>query len=137
MTRPEFIAIVQPLVSAFRMDMDIPGWTAYFRALEDVPAQLLEAAVSRALKGSTQFFPKPGELRQYAEESRKALLAAQPFEHCESCSADGWTSVTVDGVSRMMRCSCWHVHQQRIAQLGVGHVPLMLPPAESWHEADL
>ena len=136
MTRPEFIAILQPLVSVFRADMDIPTWTAYFRALEDVPVPLLQSAVDRAVKSSGQFFPKAGELRQFAEDARKALMAAQEFQPCEMCSAQGWTEVTDGGVRRMTRCQCWKFHQDRIAQLGVGHEPLTLP-AGNVHEPDL
>jgi len=129
MTRPEFIGILQPLVSAFRTDMDMPAWSAYFRALEDVAPRLLEQAVDRALKSGAAYFPKAGELRQMAEDARKALVAAQAFLPCESCSAQGWTAITVDGVTRMVRCRCWQMHQDRIAQLGVGTAPLTLPPA--------
>lgn len=134
MTRPEFIAMLQPLVSAFRVDMDMPAWSAYFRALEDVPLRLLEAAVSRCLKSGGAFLPKPGELRQMAEEARMALLSAHPFHPCECCSAQGWTEQVMGGVRRMVRCACWHAHQQRIAQLGVGSAPLMLPAADVWYE---
>src|SRR3990167_5494480 len=80
-TREQFEAILKPLVLALRAEFDLPTWTAYFRALEDVPPALLAAAVSRAAKSAT-FMPKPGELRTWAEEARQAVIAAYPFTGC-------------------------------------------------------
>ena len=73
MTREAFKAILDPLVLALRAEVDLPTWTAYFRALQDVPPALLASAVERAAKSCT-FMPKPGELRAYAEQARQALV---------------------------------------------------------------
>lgn len=126
MERTEFKALLEPLVVALRADFDLPAWTVYFRALEDVPAALLAAAVERSAK-SDRFMPKPGELRQYAEDARKALVASVAYLPCAQCEETGWEPVTVDGVTRMRRCGCWRRYQDKIAALGVGHSPLAIP----------
>ncbi|MEY2873491.1 MAG: hypothetical protein RLZZ373_862, partial [Pseudomonadota bacterium] len=45
MTRIEFAAIIAPLTLAMRTELDRATVGAYFRVLESVPANLLEAAV--------------------------------------------------------------------------------------------
>lgn len=132
MDRAEFKALLDPLVIALRADFDLPTWTVYFRALEDVPAGLLAAAVERAAKTAT-FMPKPGELRTIAEAVRVEMRAQLQFSPCpmnEGCSQQGWTEREIDGVKRQVRCRCWHDHQQKVAALGVGEKPLALPAAE-------
>lgn len=136
MERIDLVRIVAPLLLAYRQSFDAGQWGAYQRALDDVPAVLLEQAVERALKGGGAFLPKPAELRQFAEDARKALLVAHPFEPCEMCSVQGWTETVIDGVRRMTRCSCWHAHQQTIARLGVGYAPLALPAPDVRYEAE-
>ena len=124
MTREQFKAILDPLVLALRAEVDLPTWTAYFRALEDVPPTLLAAAVSRAAKSAT-FLPKPGELRTWAEEARQALIAAHPYTGCCDCEdAPGWAAKDFEGVTRMARCPCWRAHQSRLASLGGALVAL-------------
>lgn len=129
MTLVECTAILAPLATMLHADMDAPMFRAYFRALEDVPTHLLAAAVERAAK-SARFMPKPGELRQYAEDARKALIAAHPYDGCCECDGHkGWRPVLVDGVQRVERCPCWGRHQEKLARLGVGSTPLALPAA--------
>lgn len=113
--------ILAPLGVMLGADIDEPTYRAYFRALEDVPIGLLAAAADRAAK-SCRFrcLPTPGELREYAEDARKALLKAHPFLSCGSCSDQGWTEREIDGVKRQVRCRCWSIHQERIAALGAG-----------------
>lgn len=135
MTREQFKHLIDPLVVALRGDFDLPTWTVYFRALEDVPVPLLASAVERAAK-SAIFMPKPGELRQFAEEARRALLQAHPFEPCAMCSQQGWMETEINGERRMVRCQCWAVHQRKLAELGATRDPvaLALPPTsqDAW-----
>ena len=130
MERPEFVAILSPLVVTMRAQFDQPTWTAYYRALEDVPAALLASAVVRATKSAT-FMPKPGELRQFAEDARKALVASVKFDpsECAQCDGTGWETVTEHDVKRVQRCGCWTRYQQHVAALGCGSEPLALPPS--------
>lgn len=129
MTRDQFRAILGPLVLVLRADFDLPTWTAYYRALGDVPAPLLAAAVDRATKTAT-FMPKPGELRTFAEAARKALIASLPYDpsECAQCDGTGWETLTEGDVQRVTRCGCWKRHQAQVAELGCGHVPLALSP---------
>ena len=137
MERQEFVAIVTPLCLAMRSQFDQPTWTVYYRALEDVPAGLLVAAVERAIKSGNAFMPKPGELRLYAEQARQAAIAALPYSpaECEQCDGTGWETLTEHGVERLARCGCWKRHQERLQQLGVGHAPLALPASQEREEA--
>ena len=125
-SRTEFVALLEPLRLMLRQEIDQPTWTVYYRALADVPAPLLQAAVDRAGKSCT-FLPRPSELRQFADEARTALLAANAFASCGVCSDQGWTETEIDGVKRQVRCRCWTAHQQKIQALGVGSQPVALP----------
>src|SRR3990167_3481898 len=51
--RQQFEDILKPLVLALRAEFDVPTWTIYARALEDVPQVLLAAAVRRAAQSAT------------------------------------------------------------------------------------
>jgi hypothetical protein len=135
--REAFKAVLDPLVFALGAGFDLPTWTIYYRALGDVPRHLLAAAVERAAKSAT-FMPKPAELRQYAEEARKALIASKQFVCvCGDCSQQGFVEVEVNGVKRMERGACWRRHQAEIAALGVGTEPLSLPPARGdWNDPE-
>lgn len=129
MDRAEFKALLEPLVVALGADFDVPTWTVYYRALEDVPAPLLQAAVDRAAR-SCRWMPKPGELRTFAEEARQTMRAQLKFEPCpmnEGCSAQGWVTREIDGVPRMVRCACWTRHQEQVQALGAGSEVLALP----------
>ena len=134
MERPEFVAILSPLVVMMRAQFDQPMWTAYYRALEDVPAQLLLAAVERAQRTPREpyqpAFPTPPMLRQWAEQARKALIASLPYDPsaCAQCDGTGWETRTEGGVPRVTRCGCWRRFQSRIQELGCGHVLMALSP---------
>ena len=52
-------------------------------------------------------------------QARAAVGRAHPFVACVDCS-DGWVYVTAHGLKVReiaQRCSCWYVHQRRVAQL--------------------
>ena len=72
MDRTEFVALLGPLLQAHRMSFDAGQWGVYHRALDDVPRVLLERVIERALKSGGPFLPKPGELRQFAEQIGRA-----------------------------------------------------------------
>lgn len=138
MDRAEFRTVLEPLVLALRADFDLPTWTVYFRALEDVPLPLLMGAIDRAAKTAT-FMPKPGELRAFAEGERQALIKAHPWTPCCECEDHPrFQKQLVDGVERLARCPCLARHQAKLAELGVGSTPLALPPAREvadWTQA--
>lgn len=138
MQRPEFVAILSPLVLAMRADFDTPTWAAYFQALQDVPARLLQATVDAMLREARAFFPKAGELRAGAERARQALIAAHPYDGCIECEySKGWRPVLVAGQATVERCPCRQRHLEKLADLGVGDQPLALPPARfsDWTQA--
>jgi hypothetical protein len=126
--RDDFIGIVSPLVLGMRVDFDKPTWSAYYAALRDVPAVLLENAVSVMLREPREFFPKVGELRAAAERSRRQMLALNPYEACAECEhSRGWRNVLVDGVSKMERCPCRSRHQEKLKGLGLLEAVASLP----------
>lgn len=128
MERDEFAAIVSPLVLGMRAEFDQPTWSAYYAALRDVPAVLLENAVSVMLREPREFFPKVGEFRAVAERSRRQLLALHPHEACVECEhSRGWRQRTVDGVSKMERCPCLARHQVKLKGMGLLEAVTSLP----------
>jgi hypothetical protein len=131
MTQKECTALLVPLALAMQAEFDGPTQRAYFRALEDVPARLLTAAVERVGRSGARFFPKATELRQFAEDARKSLIASVKYEPCAQCNETGWETVLVENDQpRVRRCACWKRHQEKVAQLGVGHQPVALPEPE-------
>jgi hypothetical protein len=126
MERTDFKAILDPLVLALRADFDLPMWTVYYQALADVPPNLLQAAVTYALRSDRAFVPKPGELRALAEKARLELSLALKFQGCEQCHGSGWDTILIDGISRVQRCACWKAHQQKLATAGVTLQPVAL-----------
>jgi hypothetical protein len=118
------------IVEAFRLkDADITvGLTNVYRAaLEQIPPALLDLTIRRVIL-TRRFFPKPVEILEDAEATRLELKASLKFVPCANCEdSPSWCAVVVDGVPRVARCQCWHVHQQKVALLGVGEKPIALP----------
>lgn len=130
MTRDEFVELLGPLVLSMRADFDKPTWTAYYQALENVPAPLFRAAVEAVRHQDREFFPKANELRGLAERARQTVIAAHPYEGCGDCEhSKGWRPILVDGVPRVQRCPCLERHRQRLVTLGVSDQPVALPAA--------
>lgn len=130
MTRDEFVETLGPLVLAMRADFDKPTWTAYYQALENIPAPLFREAVATAMQQDREFFPKANELRALAERARQTFIAAHPYEGCWECEhSKGWRPTLVDGVARVERCPCLEQHRMKLAALGVVTEPLALPAA--------
>ena len=132
MQRSEFVEILEPLVLAMRAEFDQPTWTAYFRALEDVPAGVLSVAVQSLLREPLEFFPKAGELRATAERQRRVLLAAYPYDGCAECEDQrGFRTVITDGGQKTVTaCPCKERHRSMLARMGVVE-PLAALPGES------
>jgi hypothetical protein len=134
MERAEFKAMLDPLVLALRADFDLPTWTVYFRALEDVSPGLLAAAVAQAARTAT-FMPKPGELRTLCEKARQELLQAHPYTGCIDCEdSRGFQTITRQGVSFVQPCPCRERYRAKLAQMGVSATPLALPAARGGWE---
>jgi hypothetical protein len=126
------------LCVVFNREFDDAIADLYTRALEDIPAPLLEAAVARAIRGR-RFMPTVAELRQDAEACRQELSTRLPFVPCVACRSrwPGWI-VVVDpaGVSRETRCDCWLAHQALLAGRGYTGTPVFRPglPAAEFDE---
>lgn len=129
MTKAEFIQILEPLVIAMRAEFDQPTWTAYFRALEDVPAGVLAVSVQTLLREPLAFFPKAGELRATAERQRRVLLAAYPYEGCAECEDQrGFRTVLTEGGQKTVSvCPCKARHHARLSRLGIAEPMAALP----------
>lgn len=142
MERTEFVAILEPLCVALGADFDQPTWTAYFRALSDVPAKLLEAAVTVAMREDRKFMPRPGELRTICEARRQELMALHPWERCLECGRTGQVKVGViqlatgHRVPKYGRCSCYAAYQRRLEDLGISEKPLAYLPSAAPAEPD-
>ena len=132
MTLEDCTTILTELAITLGARMDVPTYRAYHRALEDVPAPLLEAAcdaAGRTPRGAYEpTFPTPAKLRAMAESCRQALVAAHPYRPGECCGGTGWQQAIEDGLIWVARCTCWQAHQQAIVALGIGS-PLLLPAA--------
>lgn len=122
--RAEFRRVLNPLVILMGAKFDAASWVLYWQALEDVPVALLEAAVTAWARSPQRFMPRPGELRQAAEDARQALSAAIKHEPCGVC-VSGW----IEGPDGARRCDCWRAHQARVSAAGINQ-PIALPPAE-------
>lgn len=101
----------------------------YEDATVDVPLMVLSRAVGDYLK-SHQWRPTVQELLMACEATRLKIRGAMKFEPCANCSKDGWTEQVINGVSRMVRCQCWKVHQERVSAIGAGDAPLTLPAGD-------
>lgn len=118
MDRTEFVMLLEPLVLALRATMDAPTWTAYFRALSDVPVRWLSAAVDAALREDRAFMPAPGELRALADHAMAQARAQLTPGECEDCDNTRWAEAPdADGVPRVSRCGCWQRYQVAVAEL--------------------
>lgn len=128
MERSDFMQALSPLVIGMRAEFDQPTWAAYYLALRDVPAVLLESAVAVMLREPREFFPKVGELRAAAEKQRRVLLAANPHEACAECEGQkGWRSVRVGNIPKVERCPCIARHQAKLKGMGLLEAVSALP----------
>lgn len=107
-----FAACIAALALATRGELDDPTIELYFRALEDVPIDLLEAAVVELARTAT-WFPRPAEWRQAVDtildrtdRVRDALGPARGPDgqlllpgdvggpwRCPDCDGSGWIQV--------------------------------------------
>jgi hypothetical protein len=100
-------------------------------ATVDVPIQVIAKAADRYMRTPDVWRPDPGTFLQMCEVIRLEMREQLKFAPCVNCSKDGWIERTIDGVKRMVKCSCWHAHQQQLQALGVGAEPLALPAGRS------
>lgn len=128
MTERDFAMALAVLAEAFGEQRLTPVRIGTYReSLADIPLPLLQETVRRAVKTRT-WFPKVSELRQDAEVCRLELIAAHPYDGCVNCEDHrGWAPREIDGVTRMVRCSCWRAHKELLAGFGIGTEPLALP----------
>ena len=135
MTLEECTTVLAPAAIALGARLDVPTFRAYHRALQDVPLSLLEAALETAQRTPREpyepAFPPARRLRALAEQARHALIAAHPYEGCCECEDQrGWRTVTHADGAIVERCPGFRRHQEKLAQLGLGSMPLALPAAQ-------
>jgi hypothetical protein len=81
-----FSTLLVGLAEVFDVTLTPTRTELYFRALEDLPLQDVQAAASRAMR-ECRFFPKPAELRDFAGESTEErgqmawLELLEAFQH--------------------------------------------------------
>ena len=128
---------IATLAEAFKVtDLTQARVRIYNKALQKVPAAVLEPMVQRAIATRTPRWgdlPSVAELLADAETCRLTMLAGLKFEVCavnEGCSQQGWAARDIDGVIRAVKCPCRVRHEQTVAALGVGAQPLALPAVE-------
>lgn len=105
----------------------------YNQALAKVPTPLLEPMVQKAIASRT-WFPKVAELLADAESCRQEMVRSLGDYGCDQCYHSGWVIIGRPNGNLARRCQCWEQHQQKLANLGVGHVPLALPAGIDWQE---
>jgi hypothetical protein len=127
-SRAEFVAILETLAAAMRADLDAPTLSAYYRALKDIPASLLEGTVDRLLREPLTFFPKAGEVRAACEKQRRAVLALHPYDGCADCEhSKGFRLVIVAGGQATVQvCPCKSRHLELLTTLGISTPIVML-----------
>src|SRR5688500_3320221 len=116
---PESIAMaLTNLFTAFNQRMDRPSALMYWRAPHHVPAALLAAAVSRAVRERV-FLPRPAEVRRDAEACRVELRDRYAWQSCGECSQQGLRlSKSEDGTYSAERCPCVERHAAILRQMG-------------------
>lgn len=97
-----------------------------------IPLPILSRAMLRWLD-TEKWFPTVHDILETCEAIRVEMRAALKFEPCADCRDNGGFVSLIDGrgVSRVTRCTCWKVHQDKVKALGVPAAPLALPaPSE-------
>lgn len=119
--RARFAAMLATLGIALRADIDEPTIHLYFRALRDVPMDLLERSGVELAKSCT-FMPKPAEFRvavdaildkRGAGPKGQALLPGDVGEfRCATCDNTGWVEAIrpCPGEGRCRAKDPAHVH---------------------------
>jgi hypothetical protein len=109
----------------------------YYQALADLSRPLLEAAIVAASRGDREFIPRPGELRAFAEQARRAQLAARPWRPCPDCAPLAGFIETIDthGVARLMSCPCRDAYWRRLADDGIPSRSVLEGPSDEREDA--
>jgi hypothetical protein len=132
MTWDEFKQRAMPLAVQLGAEWDLPTWKMYHRAAQSMPMGLFEVALQRVAETRTKF-PSVAQLRELAEQHRRALLAAHPYEGCAECEGQrGFrTVISETGQKTVERCPCKARHAEKLERLGAGS-----PVAEIASEAN-
>lgn len=128
MTFADFKKHTMPLAVQLGAVWDLPTWKLYHRAVERIPLPLYIAAVQQAAETRTKM-PSAAQMRDLAEGTRQALLAANPYTGCVDCEQQrGWvTRIDVEnGQLTVSRCPCKARYDTKLAELGVT-TPIALP----------
>lgn len=98
--RNEFFGMCVRMAAITRADMDEPTQHLYFRAMRDVPMDLVRRSAVELAKTAT-FMPKPAEWRQAVDRviDSRQVSGSQPLlpgeigdYRCESCDNTGFVS---------------------------------------------
>jgi hypothetical protein len=105
---PRFAQTMAGVALATRTELDDTTMELYFKALEDIPMDLVEAGAVELVKG-LKFWPMPAEWRAACDTilDRQARLnqmgqlrltgnvSVDDF-HCEACDDTGWAEIAFD-----------------------------------------
>lgn len=128
MDRDEFQHLLTPLLLAMLTEFDLPTWTAYYLALQDVSVPVLQLAIEAIRREPRSFFLKAGEIRAICEKQRRQVVAANPWEPCCECEdTPRWRTIVIDGITRVDKCPCLERYRERLAGMGVLEPLAMLP----------
>lgn len=136
MTWTEFKAQTMPVAVQFGAEWDQPTWKMFYRAVSDVPLGLYIQALTDATRTRTKM-PSAAQLRELAEQHRRALLAANPYDGCPDCEDQrGYrTILNAAGQKTVERCPCKARHAEKLTGLGLD-APVAQIAAETSGESE-
>lgn len=122
--RKRFALILAPLVGASRTkSFTRHEGTAYILSMQDVPPEILAAAVESLVKAGVTWMPKPGDLKTECAKVIAAKRKAVAAIHLDGCDHDSHF-IEING--RLERCPCWVRAQDAMAAVGQA---IALPPS--------
>jgi len=125
--RSEFRSTMRLLLAADKRTFDVAEWTVFFDSLRDIPAPLLKRAVLALARTPRKYPFRPGDVRAAAEDCRKQLLAADPWQPCSDCrDLNGFVEITdTQGVQRLQVCGCKKAYAARLTKDGIPLRPVL------------
>ena len=114
--RKKFALILAPLVGASRTkSFTRHEGTAYILSMQDVPPEILAAAVESLVQAGVTWMPKPGDLKAECAKVMAAKRKAVAAIHLEGCDH---SSHWIESDAGLERCPCWKRAQDAMAAVG-------------------